>query len=493
MSTAHAQTLSWGPSGGGGSGTWNNTTVNWFNGSTAVPWAGGDTAVFGGTAGTVTVNGTVAVGGATFNTNGYTITGGTLAIAGSALTISGASNGTGATIGSTISGSNLIVLGGSVTLSSLGAISYTGSTTVANGATLTLSSPNIASAIQSTAFFVNGPSTLVVNAQNREDIHGTITFDQVGGGTVNFTGTSNFGGVVMSGPLTILATGGAQDRVISSSGVGLNINVNTAPGSGLTLNTADVSSSLLVSSLLWNAGTVSKTGPGTAILTFANTYSGPTVINGGVLSVSNLANGGVASNIGQSSNAAANLVLDGGTLQYTGTGASTDRLFTLTTNGGGIDASGSGSLTFSNIGSVALSGVGARSLTLTGSNTGANTFASILADNGGPTSLVKTGAGTWILTGTNIYSGATDVTSGTLKAGSSTAFSAKSAFNVASVLDVNGFNNTIGSLSGNGTVTNSGAATAVLTVGNDNSNTTFGGILEDGRVFLVSRKRARAR
>src|SRR6185437_15252114 len=108
-----------------------------------------------------------------------------------------------------------------------------------------------------------------------------------------------------------------------------------------------------------------------------------------------LANGGAASGIGASTSAAANLVLDGGTLQYTGTGSSTNRLFTLTTNGGGIDASGSGPLTFSNTGSVALSGAGARSLILSGSNTGANTFASVLADNGGPTSLVKTGAGTW--------------------------------------------------------------------------------------------------
>ena len=52
------------------------------------------------------------------------------------------------------------------------------------------------------------------------------------------------------------------------------------------------------------------------------------------------------------------------------------------------------------------------------------------------------------------------------------------------MLDLNGFNNTIGSLSGNGTVTNSGAATAILTVGNDNSNTTFAGILEDGTGVL---------
>jgi len=106
------------------------------------------------------------------------------------------------------------------------------------------------------------------------------------------------------------------------------------------------------------------------------------------------------------------------------------------------------------------------------------------ADNGGPTSLAKTGAGTWILTGTNTYSGATNVAVGTLQAGSSTAFSPNSAFNVAAVLDLHGFNNTIGSLSGNGTVTNNGTAPAVLTSGNDNTSTTFSGTIQDGTSVL---------
>jgi T5SS/PEP-CTERM-associated repeat protein/autotransporter-associated beta strand protein len=103
-------------------------------------------------------------------------------------------------------------------------------------------------------------------------------------------------------------------------------------------------------------------------------------------------------------------------------------------------------------------------------------FVGAISGTGGVTQI---GTGTTILTGTNTYSGAANLAFGTLQAGSSTAFSANSAFNVASVLDLNGFNNTIGSLFGNGTVTNSGAA-AILTVGNNNTNTTFGGILIDG-------------
>jgi autotransporter-associated beta strand protein len=324
------------------------------------------------------------------------------------LTVNGQLSGTG----------SITATGGSLTLASPGGISYTGQTIVSNGATLTFASPAIAAPINSTAFFVNGPSGLIVNAvSGREDIQGTVTFDSTGGGTIDFTGSTAFGGVVMAGNLTIVSTGGAQDRVISSSGVGLNINL---PPKTLTLNTADPASSLLVSSLLWNRGNLTKIGPGTAILTFANTYNGVTTLSGGILSVSSLANGGIASNIGQSTKATANLVFDSGTLQYTGTGASTDRLFTLTTNGGGIDASGSGPLTFSNTGAVALSGTGARSLTLTGGSTGANTFAPVLGDSGGPTSLVKAGAGTWVLAGANTNTGGTAINGGALQVSADT-------------------------------------------------------------------------
>ncbi|CAN5391983.1 hypothetical protein BH09VER1_BH09VER1_08090 [soil metagenome] len=92
-------------------------------------------------------------------------------------------------------------------------------------------------------------------------------------------------------------------------------------------------------------------GSGTMALTAANTYTGTTYV-GGVLSVTSLANGGVASNIGQSTNSETNLLLNRGTLQYTGTGASTDRLFTIGNGGATIESSGSGALIFVNSGSI---------------------------------------------------------------------------------------------------------------------------------------------
>src|SRR6185436_11099240 len=115
------------------------------------------------------------------------------------------------------------------------------------------------------------------------------------------------------------------------------------------------------------------------------------------------------SDIGASGSAAENLRLNGGALQYTGGAASMDRLFSLGTGSGTIDASGSGALVLNNSGPVGLSGLGARVLTLTGSSTDDNTLAAALGNSGAGTSLAKSGAGKWVLTGSNSYSGGTSI------------------------------------------------------------------------------------
>ncbi|HEY3394420.1 MAG TPA: hypothetical protein VGK58_17030, partial [Lacipirellulaceae bacterium] len=69
---------------------------------------------------------------------------------------------------------------------------------------------------------------------------------------------------------------------------------------------------------------------------------------GTTLTASALANGALSSSIGRSSNAASNLYIQGSTLKYVGSAASTDRLFTIGTGGATIDASGSGAINFSN-------------------------------------------------------------------------------------------------------------------------------------------------
>ncbi len=221
---------------------------------------------------------------------------------------------------------------------------------------------------------------------------------------------------------------------------------------------------------------------------------------GTTLSVSTLVNGGVASSIGSSSSAAENLYIQGGTLRYEGAATSTDRLLSIGTRGGTIEASGSGAVAFTNsaaivmrvaavrtgdvVGSGLIGGTGliadiqgetydlvpgmtvaasgvvegstppdgsvtiaeivsptrirlsdpisaftgvnntpitfgpvARTLTLSGTNTGNNTFAPVIGDDAttGNVSIAKTGVGTWVLTNpANNWAGSTTVTAGTL-------------------------------------------------------------------------------
>ncbi|QJE97684.1 beta strand repeat-containing protein [Luteolibacter luteus] len=124
---------------------------------------------------------------------------------------------------------------------------------------------------------------------------------------------------------------------------------------------------------------------------------------------------GVGSSIGISTNVATNLVINGGTLQYQGEGDSSDRRFTIGVNGGGFDASGTGTVILNNAAAVTYTGTAARTLSLSGSNPGDNTLAAAIGNAGtGVVSVVKSGAGTWVLSGSNTYTGDTTVTAGTL-------------------------------------------------------------------------------
>ena len=162
------------------------------------------------------------------------------------------------------------------------------------------------------------------------------------------------------------------------------------------------------------SGTISltKTGTGKWIVSNNNTFTGVTSLSAGTLELTKLANGGLTSSLGVSSNAAGNLILNGGTLRYSGAAASTDRLFSLSASSS-LDASGTGAVNFTNTGAMGFNGGGAaKTLTLTGTNTGDNTLAAAIGDLTLATSLTKTGIGTWVLSGANTNTGATTVSGG---------------------------------------------------------------------------------
>jgi fibronectin-binding autotransporter adhesin len=165
---------------------------------------------------------------------------------------------------------------------------------------------------------------------------------------------------------------------------------------------------LTVRGVISGAGkSIGNTGNGTLELTGANTYTGATFV-GGRLLVSQLADGAFASNIGASSSAAANLVLNRGTLDYTGAGAVTDRLFTIGNGGGAIASNGTGSLIFENVGDIV--STGAVAMTLAASATpsqesfgnGATIINVIPVGGGNSTAQLAVGQ---TIAGTNIDSG----------------------------------------------------------------------------------------
>ena len=115
---------------------------------------------------------------------------------------------------------------------------------------------------------------------------------------------------------------------------------------------------------------------------------------------------------------------------------------------------------------------------------GSFSYAGSIGDSAnGPLALTKLGAGTLVLAGYNTYSGLTEVASGTLQAGAEYALSPSSDMTVNSgaVLDMNGFDNEVNTLSGAGTVENSASGTSVtLGVGVDSTETDeFDGTLTD--------------
>lgn len=308
---------------------------------------------------------------------------------------------------------NLAMAGGNLIIANDTAMAFTNSVVVSANATFTSDRLTAGAGLtHSLGLLTNGAQTLTFSAgTNVTSGTAGITFSNV---TLTAGGASY---VVNTNTLLTLGSVGGNTFSFSIGGDG------NASITGVVSNTT---------------GSLTKTGSGTLTLGSANTYGGQTVIGGGVVVATNLANAGSSSSLG--TNGTIVFSNSGGLLRYVGSTATNNRNYNLVGASGGFDVSNSST-----------------ALTLSGviSNTGA---------------LLKAGAGTLVLTGSNTYTGGASISAGVLQVGAGGTSGSLGAGNVTNsgTLLFNRSDNIIFSnvLSGSGSLVKDGAGTLIVTANN---------------------------
>ena len=397
-----------------------------------------------------------------------------------------------------------------------------GSLTISNNATLT-SNMNI-----------TGTGLVTVDADS--SLEGTITVGT--GGTLRISeglglntnlrlsgsGQGQLGALRSTASVSVRRTITllANTQLRSESGT---LDLNGITGSGFNLTAAGNGSFRFNSPIDIGTGSLILNGSATSVfaLTGANTFTGPIEVNGGSLQVS----GG--NNV---INDTTRVILAGGTflqlfaseriggLEGSGTvsiganqtftfGDAQDHTFSgsIIVNGGGVhnitkEGTGTqiltgfvqhGGETRINAGRLQL-GDGGTTLNFSATGPIVNNaalefnhsgFLSIFGAISGTGTVTQRGTGVTVLRSLNTYSGQTTIAGGALRANVANAFSALSAVSITGAnasLDLGGFNQTIGSLSGvaSSIVRNGVAGNSTLTTGGDNSSTTFSGLIQNG-------------
>lgn len=263
----------------------------------------------------------------------------------------------------------------------------------------------------------------------------------------------------------------------------------TVVGVGAAGTTLFADGSLDISTTLAGGDWI-KTGAGAVRFLAANSYSGTTYINEGMIAISNESALGTAG--------AGTIVASGATLILNGSFTVANEALTLSGNG-----YGSGALTNNHSqsvwgGSVTLAAdtmIGAsgadRSLSLTGAvDTGGHTLTFNIGSNAngvisgvisGTGALTKGSAGTLTLSGTNSFTGATTILGGALVMGAQDALAASSTVQMLNgSWDLNGFNQTVKGLSSNNSAASVALGSAALTVNNAGNFTYYGDISGTG-------------
>ncbi|BDU21916.1 hypothetical protein DYGSA30_33730 [Dyella sp. GSA-30] len=374
--------------------------------------------------------GTVTLTGANTYSGGTTISAGALqgdttsiqgnVVDNASLIFDQAANGTFAGV---ISGTGNLTKDGTGTLTLSGANTYSGGTTIDAGA-LQGNTTSIQGNVVDNASLIFDQTA---NGTYAGVISGTGDVTKQGSGTLTLSGANTYTGStgIDAGTLAL----GAGSSLAASSGINLaagatfdvsaagNQTIGVLNGGGGTVNiggntlTLDSAANGSFGGVISGSGALIKDGSGTQTLTGANLYTGGTTINDGTLVLG--AGGSLA--------AGSALSLSGnGTLDVSAAGNQT--VASLTGTGGQIQLGG------------------------TTLDVGSGNFAGVIAGTGGVT---KSGSGALTLNGVNTYTGATQVTSGSLIIGGDAAHasaSVQSSITVANTGSLGGFGQVNGDL-----------------------------------------------
>lgn len=321
-------------------------------------------------------------------------------------TFSGVVSG-GATASLTKAGPGTIVLGGG------SANTYGGTTTVSAGILSVAKNDALGSTLGGTVVQADGSlelqggitvpigETLALNGDGA-----TVGADGSGGALRNLSGSNSYGGsITLNSASNIQSDAGLLTIEGSISATNVNL---TVEGAGNTTINGLIGT---------GSGTLTKNDAGTLILgNTGNSYTGSTVVNGGILQIASESN--LGANPGSPS--AGQLTLNGGTLATTATFTIDDanRGITIGASGGTIQTATSTVLTLSAANTVATTGTltksGAGALTINGSLTGGNTLQVTSGTlNGGVSGAAATVAANVTVTSSGTFSaGATGNTNG---------------------------------------------------------------------------------
>ena len=495
-----------------GAGTLTLSGTNTYAGGTTI--SEGTLAVSGGSAigddGTVTI---ADVAGATLQLdNDETIgtlsgggtTGGEVDLQANTLTVGDATD---AEFAGVISGTGALVKQGAGTLSLTGTNTYSGGTTVSAG-TLAGDTDSLQGDITN-----NGAVEFdqAADGTYADVMSGTGALTKTGAGELTLSGANTYaGGTTISGGTVAVSAdtnlGGAagtlafDDGTLQWDAAFDTVRDVTLDAGGGTFSVGAFNVEL--SGTIDGTGALTKTGAGTLTLSGTNTYAGGTTISEGTLAVSGGSAIGDDGTVTIADVAGATLQLDNdetiGTLSGGGTtGGEVDLQANTLTVGDATDAEFAGVIS----GTGALVKQGAGTLSLTGTNTysgGTTVSAGTLAgdtdslqgditNNGavefdqaadgtyadvmsGTGTLTKTGAGTLTLSGANTFSGGTTVSAGTL-AGDTTSLQGDIVDNAAVEFDQAVDGTYTGALSGTGALAKLGAGRLTLS----GTNTYSGG------------------